>query len=121
MKKILIIEDNQINMEVAADMLGKAGYKVLKAYDAMSGIKQANHEKPDLILMDVRLPQINGLEAAHILKEEEKTQDIKIVALTACAMPGDKETILKHCDGYIAKPIHFKSFLEAVESYLSPH
>jgi two-component system cell cycle response regulator DivK len=117
MKKILIIEDTPLNMDVASEMLEKAGYKVLKAYDAVKGIELANEEMPDLILMDIRLPSVDGLSAAHLLKEEEKTQNIKIVALTACAMPGDEERILHYCDGYIAKPIHFKSFIDKVKSF----
>jgi two-component system cell cycle response regulator DivK len=116
MKKILIIEDNPGNMELVSAVLEKEGYKILKASEAMTGIRLANKEKPDLILMDIQLPVIDGLEAAHLLKEEEGTQNIKIVALTA--LSGEKKKILKYCDGYISKPLNIDSFIETIRSYL---
>jgi len=115
--KILVVEDNPMNMKFAADLLGRAGYEVLQAVDADAGIAIARVELPPLILMDIQLPGMDGLTATRLLKGDEKTSHIKIVALTAFAMKGDKERMLEAgCDGYVSKPINYKELLATVAS-----
>jgi len=117
--KILIIEDNSANMKLAANVLAKAGYETLEATDAETGIQLAKNETPGLILMDIQLPGMDGLTAMHLLKGDQNTRGIPIIALTAFAMKGDEEKMLEAgCDGYIAKPIRYKEFLKTVESFL---
>ncbi len=118
--KILIIEDNPANMKLSSDLLAKVGYEVLEAFDAETGIAMARDQAPDLILMDIQLPGMDGLTATRRLKGEHATMDIPIIALTAFAMKGDEEKMLASgCDGYIAKPIRYKEFLATVESFLA--
>lgn len=118
-KKILVVEDNEMNMELVCDILEVNGYKVLKAEDAETGIEIAEKEKPDLILMDIQMPSMDGISAAKILKENQATKDIFIVALTASVMKEKIEEILKSgCDGLIEKPIDVKEFQKQVESFL---
>jgi two-component system cell cycle response regulator DivK len=120
MRTVLLIEDNPENMKVASKMLEVTGkYEIIKAQNAEAGIAIADSKQPDIILMDIQLPQMNGLEAVHILKEDENTEHIKIVAFTAYAMDGDEDKIISSgCDGYIAKPIVYKDFIAKIESYL---
>jgi CheY-like chemotaxis protein len=119
-EKILIIEDNPMNMELTTDLLKVSGYVVTQAETAEKGIKMAQSQKPDLIIMDIGLPIMDGLSAAVILKKDEKTKDIPILALTSYAMKGDKEKILAAgCEGYIAKPINTRTFADEVRSILS--
>jgi two-component system, cell cycle response regulator DivK len=121
MAKILIIEDHPSNMKLAADLLKGAGYEVLEATDAHLGITMARESRPDLILMDIQLPGMDGLAATRILKEDDTTRSSKVIALTAFAMKGDEEKIqAAGCDGYIAKPIRYKEFLRKVASFLDP-
>lgn len=118
-RKILIVDDNQMNMELASDLLEANGYQVLQAGDAKAGIDIAKKEKPDLILMDVQLPGMDGLQATSILKEDIATRDIHVVALTAHAMKGDEENVLKAgCAGYISKPINTREFSRKIEGFL---
>jgi len=117
--KILIVEDNPANMKLVSNVLAKAGYETLEATDAETGIQFAGNERPDLILMDIQLPGMDGLTATRLLKAGQNTRDIKIIALTAFAMKGDEEkTLSAGCDGYIPKPIRYKEFLKTVESFL---
>jgi len=117
--EVLIVEDNPTNMKLAADLLKRAGYQVLKAFDAEEGIAMAMEKLPSLILMDIQLPGMDGLTAIRLLKGGEKTHHIKIIALTAFAMKGDEEKMLAAgCDGYISKPIRYKEFLETVKVML---
>lgn len=119
MKKILVIEDNPHNMKMVNLILTKSGYEVVQATYAEQGIILAQDEQPDLILMDIQLPEMNGIEASKILKGNERTKDIKIMAITAYAMLGDKEKMLESgCDGYISKPIRYKEFLATVNAML---
>ncbi|KJU81277.1 response regulator receiver protein, partial [Candidatus Magnetobacterium bavaricum] len=114
---ILIIEDNPMNMKLATDVLRRQGYTVLQATDADTGINIAIQERPALILMDIQLPGIDGLTATRMLKNNETTKHIKIIALTAFAMKGDEERMIEAgCDAYISKPIRYKEFLATVES-----
>ena len=118
-EKILIVDDNQMNMELVSDILGINGYLVLQAGDAKAAIDIAKKEKPDLILMDIQLPGMDGFHATSILKEEVETRDIPIVAITAHAMKGDEENILKAgCAGYISKPIDTRKFPGKVKDFL---
>lgn len=117
--KILVVEDNPMNMKFAAALLTRSGYEVLQATDAYAGIAIARNDLPQLILMDVQLPGMDGLTAARLLKGDEATRHIKIIALTAFAMKGDKECMLESgCDAYLSKPIPYKELLKAVASLL---
>jgi two-component system cell cycle response regulator DivK len=119
MAKVLIIEDNAANMRLATFLLKSAGHSVLCATDAESGLTLARAEQPDLILMDIQLPGMDGLEATALLKSDAATRDIPVVALTALAMKGDEERIrAAGCDGYIAKPLVYKEFLTTIASHL---
>ena len=118
-QKILIVEDNPMNMELAADLLEASGYIVIQAGAAEEGIELARAESPDLILMDISLPGMDGLEATAVLKKESATKDINVVALTAHAMKGDKEKALAAgCSGYITKPINTREFPKTVARFI---
>ena len=115
MALILVIEDNAANMKLAVFLLEQSGHEALKAGDAEEGIRLARERLPQLILMDVQLPGMDGLAATRLLKADAATRDIKVVALTALAMSGDREkTVAAGCDGYIAKPIRYREFLKVV-------
>ena len=121
MAKILIIEDNPANMKLAVMLLEKTGYLVISATNAEAGMTLARYEQPDLILMDIQLPGMDGLAATQVLKRYDETRDIPVIALTALAMKGDEERIrAAGCDGYIAKPLDYKAFLKTVAAYLVP-
>jgi two-component system cell cycle response regulator DivK len=118
-EKILIIEDNPMNMELTTDLLKVSGYIVIQAETAEQGIKMAQSQKPDLIIMDIGLPVMDGLSAVEILKKDGKTKDIPILALTSYAMKGDREKILEAgCEGYLAKPIDTRKFADEVKAIL---
>jgi two-component system cell cycle response regulator DivK len=118
--KILVVEDNPANMKLATLLLKYAGYQVLPAKNAADGIAFAREQAPDLILMDIQLPGMDGLEATRLLKADAVTRDITVVALTAFAMKGDEERMLAAgCDGYVAKPIEYKKFLAQVARLLA--
>ena len=121
MPKILIVEDNPVNMALAVFLLQSAGYAVLTAADAEAGLKLARgDDRPDLILMDIQLPDMDGLEATALLKQDEATRAIPVVALTALAMKGDEERIrAAGCDGYIAKPLAYREFLATISAHLA--
>lgn len=115
MARILIVEDSPTNMMLSVDILESAGHAVFQANRANSGIELAQREQLDLILMDIQLPDMDGMEATRILKADPRTRDIPIIALTASAMKGDRERIMEAgCDGYIEKPIRYKDFLSEV-------
>ncbi|MES2038169.1 MAG: response regulator [Pseudomonadota bacterium] len=119
MARVLIIEDNPVNMKLAAFLLQNAGYEVLQAVDAEIGLQVARIELPDLILMDMQLPGIDGMTATRQLKAAAATAHIKIVALTAFAMSGDEDRFrAAGCDAYMAKPIRYQAFLSLVDSIL---
>jgi len=118
-EKILIIEDNPMNMELATDLLEAAGYVVIQAGTAEEGIELARAEFPDLILMDVGLPGMDGLEATGNLKQDPTTKDIPVIAMTAHAMKGDeKKALAAGCAGYITKPIDTREFPKAVARFI---
>ena len=119
MAKVLVVEDNAANMALATFLLQSAGHTVLSATDAEAGLTLARAEQPDLILMDIQLPGIDGLAATRLLKSDELTRTIPVIALTALAMKGDEERIrAAGCDGYIAKPLAYKDFLAVISAQL---
>lgn len=120
MARILVIEDNTANMKLVVFLLESEGHDVLQANDAERGIRLAREQLPELILMDVQLPGMDGLVATRLLKGNAATHAIKVVALTAFAMRGDEENIrAAGCDGYIAKPIRYQEFLQTVGNMLA--
>ncbi len=117
-KTVLVVEDNDLNMKLFQDVLELHGYNVLQAKDGMEGWRMAREHRPDLILMDIRLPGISGLEATKRLKDDETLKSIPVIAITAFAMAGDKEKFLEGgCDAYIPKPISIPNFLQIVERF----
>ena len=120
MAKVLIVEDNLANMKLAALLLQSAGHTVLSATDAEVGLTLARDEHPNLILMDIQLPGMDGLEATALLKRDDATRAIPVIALTALAMKGDEERIrAAGCDGYIAKPMAYRDFLATIAAHLA--
>ena len=119
MATVLIVEDNPANLKLAVMLLEKAGHTVLKAEDGEAGVALARESLPDLVLMDIQMPGIDGLEATRRLRADPATAQLRIVALTALAMKGDEARILDAgCDGYIAKPFRYQEFLERVGAAL---
>jgi len=119
MAKILVVEDNPANMTLATFLLESAHHAVLTATDAEAGLALARTERPDLILMDIQLPGMDGLAAIVQLKRDPLTSAVPVIALTALAMKGDEERILAAgYDGYIGKPIRYKNFLATVTAHL---
>lgn len=115
MARILVIEDNADNMMLTAMLLESAGHTVLAATDAEAGLTMARAERPDIILMDIQLPGMDGLAATVLLKQDPSTRAVPVLALTALAMKGDEERIrAAGCDGYIAKPIGIQAFLATI-------
>ena len=120
-QKILVIEDNEKNMKLVRLLLEIGNYQVLESEDAETGVEIAQREVPDLILMDIQLPGMDGLQATQEIKKDPKLSKIPVVALTSYAMDGDKARVLNAgCDGYFAKPIDTKNFLNVLRSYLNP-
>ena len=120
MATVLIVEDNPANMTLATFLLKSAGHTVLSATDAEAGLTLARGEHPNLILMDMQLPGMDGLEATALLKRDDATRAIPVIALSALAMKGDEERIrAAGCDGYIAKPMDYKEFLAAIAAQLA--
>ena len=121
MARILIIEDNLANMKLASLLLGNAGHAVLRALDAETGLTMARAELPDLILMDIQLPGMDGLAATALLKQDAATAAIPVIALTAMAMKEDLEKSRSAgCDAYIAKPLRYLELYQAINQLL-PH
>ncbi len=119
MATVLIVEDNAANMKLAKFLLESAGHTVLSATDAETGLTLAHDKQPDLILMDIQLPGMDGLEATALLKAGDATHAIPVIALTALAMKGDEERIrAAGCDGYIAKPLAYREFLATISAQL---
>ena len=116
---VLIVEDNPLNMKLFSAMVGSQGYDVLQAGDGRAALDLAHQEHPDLIIMDLQLPEISGLEVTHSLKADSDTSSIPIIATTAYALYGSEEKIRESgCDGYMAKPIALTEFLELIESLM---
>ena len=120
MPTILVVEDNPTNMKLSTFLLESADYDVISAVNAEIGLTLAREGRPDLILMDIQLPGMDGLQATALLKADEATRNIPVIALTALAMKGDEERIrAAGCDGYIAKPLDYKDFLATVKASLA--
>jgi two-component system, cell cycle response regulator len=119
-KKVLVIEDNELNMKLAVALLSISHFEVLKATNAESGLQLARSERPDLILMDIQLPGMDGLTATSLMKSDAELRDIPVVALTSYAMQGDEQKALAAgCTGYIPKPIDTRNFIRAIEGFLT--
>ncbi len=119
-KVILIVEDDPKSLVLIRDLLQVSGYSTIEATDGQQGVELAKASKPDLILMDVQMPVMDGLEATRILKADATTSNIPVLALTSYAMKGDEERILEAgCDGYLAKPYNIQELLKEVAKYLS--
>ncbi len=118
-KRVLIVEDNELNMKLFHDLLDAHGYDTLQTSDGMEALSMAREHRPDLILMDIQLPEVSGLEVTKWIKEDDALKDIPIVAVTAFAMKGDEEKIREGgCEAYIAKPISVGKFIETVKRFL---
>lgn len=117
-RRVMIVEDNELNMKLFRDLLEAHGYKTIVIRDGIEAVRIAREEKPDLILMDVQLPEVSGLEVTRWLKEDTQLKDIPVVAITAFAMKGDEERIrAAGCNDYISKPISVTRFLETVRRF----
>jgi two-component system, cell cycle response regulator DivK len=117
-KTILIVEDNELNMKLFNDLLEARGYRVVQTMSGHHVLKLAREHKPDLILMDIQLPEISGLDVTSWLKEDDELKNIPVIAITAFAMKGDEERIRKGgCEGYLSKPISIPRFLETVQRF----
>jgi two-component system cell cycle response regulator DivK len=118
-KRVLIVEDNDLNMKLFHDLLEAHGYDTLQTKDGLEALQLARQHHPDLILMDIQLPEVSGLEVTKWIKEDDALKGIPIIAVTAFAMKGDEEKIRDGgCEAYIAKPISIAHFLETVKRFL---
>lgn len=120
-KTVLIVEDNELNMKLFHDLLDAHGYQTLQTKDGMEALAIVRQHRPDLILMDIQLPEVSGLEVIKWIKEDDNLRSIPVVAVTAFAMKGDEEKMREGgCDAYIAKPISVAKFIETVRQFLEP-
>ena len=118
-KTVLIVEDNELNMKLFRDLLDAHGYATLQTRDGMEALALARDHKPDLILMDIQLPEVSGLEVTKWLKEDDELRDIPVIAITAFAMKGDEERIREGgCEAYISKPISVALFMDTVRRFI---
>lgn len=118
-KKILIVEDNELNMKLFNDLLEAHGYETLQTREGLKALDLAREHRPDLILMDIQLPEVSGLDVTKWIKNDEALAGIPIVAVTAFAMKGDEERIRQGgCEGYLSKPITVSTFIETVRRFL---
>jgi two-component system cell cycle response regulator DivK len=119
-RKILIVEDNELNMKLFNDLLQAHGYETVQTHDGREALDLTREHSPDLILMDIQLPKISGLEVTKMLKADDDLKLTPVIAVTAFAMKGDEEKILEGgCEGYIAKPISAPNFLETISKFLN--
>ena len=120
-KTVMIVEDNELNMKLFNDLLESRGYRVIQTRNGMEALDLARAHMPDLILMDIQLPEVSGLVVTKWLKDDEQLAHIPVIAVTAFAMKGDEERILQGgCEGYISKPISVSHFLETIAQYIGP-
>ena len=116
---VLIVEDNDLNMKLFNDLLEAHRYSTLKARAGLEGFDLARKHRPDLILMDIQLPEVSGIDIIKLLKEDEGLRTIPVIAITAFAMKGDEERIRESgCEGYLSKPISVSKFIETVRSFI---
>jgi len=119
MPTVLIVEDNELNMKLFHDLLDAHGYQTLQTRSGIEALQIARERRPDLILMDIQLPEVSGLEVTRWLKDDEELREIPVIAVTAFAMKGDEQRIRQGgCEAYISKPISIVTFLETVRRYL---
>lgn len=119
-ERILLVEDNLVNRRMAEFLLKARGLVIIEAVNGMEAVERARSERPDLIIMDLQLPGMDGLEATRIIKADPELRHIPVVAMTAYAMSGDRERVLAAgCDGYITKPIDTKEFPLTILRYLA--
>ncbi len=118
-KTVLIVEDNELNMKLFRDLLDAHGYRTLETRSGVDALRLARDHRPGLILMDIQLPEVSGLEVTRWMKDDEELRDIPIVAVTAFAMKGDEERIRNGgCQAYISKPISINSFIDTVRRFV---
>ncbi|MCU0789733.1 MAG: response regulator [Nitratireductor sp.] len=118
-KSVMIVEDNELNMKLFNDLLEANGYRTIKTRNGLEALDLAREHRPDLILMDIQLPEVSGLEVTKWLKEDDELHVIPVIAVTAFAMKGDEERIRQGgCEAYISKPISVAKFVETVKSYI---
>jgi two-component system, cell cycle response regulator DivK len=118
-KTVLVVEDNELNMKLFNDLLEAHGYKVVQTRDGLSALDMARKHNPDLILMDIQLPEVSGIEVTKWLKEDDQLRRIPVIAVTAFAMKGDEQKIREGgCEAYISKPISVMSFLQTIDGFL---
>lgn len=121
LKRILVVEDNALNMKLLNDVLEAHGYDVVKTAQGSEAVRLARHQRPDLILMDLQLPDISGFDATRLLKNTLETRHIPVVAVTAFAMIDDERRArASGCDAYLAKPIRLREFIELVDDFIGP-
>src|SRR5258707_2281851 len=119
-KTVLVVEDNELNMKLFHDLLEANGYNIVQTRNGLEAIDLAREHRPDLILMDIQLPEVSGLEVTKWIKEDDELRSIPVIAVTAFAMKGDEEKIREGgCEAYIAKPISVNHFLDTVHKFLS--
>lgn len=118
-RKVLIVEDNELNMKLFHDLLEAHGYATVQTKNGMEAVGLAREHRPDLILLDIQLPEISGLEVTKQLKQDDELKSIPVIAVTAFAMKGDEEKIREGgCEAYIAKPISVTTFMETIQKVL---
>lgn len=118
-KQVMIVEDNELNMKLFRDIIEATGYETVRTRSGLEALDLAREHKPDLILMDIQLPEVSGLEVTKWLKQDDELLSIPVIAVTAFAMKGDEERIRQGgCEGYISKPISVPKFIETIKSYL---
>lgn len=118
-QKIMIVEDNELNMKLFNDLLEAHGYETATTRDGTNAVALAKDEKPDLILMDIQLPEVSGLDITRMMKGEDDLKEIPVIAVTAFAMKGDEDKIREcGCEGYVSKPISIASFIETIQNHL---
>ncbi len=118
-KKVLVVEDNELNMKLFTDLLEAHGYTVIQTKDGLSALDLARKHHPDLIIMDIQLPEVSGIEVTKWLKEDDELRAIPVVAVTAFAMKGDEQKIREGgCEAYVSKPISVISFLKTIDGFL---
>ena len=118
-KKVMIVEDNELNMKLFRDLIEASGYETVRTRNGLEALDLARQHRPDLILMDIQLPEVSGLDVTRWLKEDDDLHKIPVIAVTAFAMKGDEERIREGgCEAYLSKPISVAKFLATVRTYL---
>jgi two-component system, cell cycle response regulator DivK len=118
-KKVLIVEDNELNMKLFNDLLVAHGYETIQTRNGVEAVDLARKNRPNLILMDIQLPEVSGLQVTQWIKDDEELRSIPVIAITAFAMKGDEEKIRQGgCEAYLSKPISVVKFLETVRNYI---